>query len=202
MWVGTSRHFSRKLCAYAAFAALLPIYAIADIPLVSIVRTNDPVPGSPGANFVFFGTSAININGTVSFRSQTSQFGVFTGTSGGLIQRVAQGSDPAPDLPDGTTFALFDENIPINSHGAVAFTSIYSPNNAGSGHGAFTNNGIVNFADFQLLEANLGKISPSLNPAPANAIYLADPTTVPEPGLMSLLGTALALGLLRRRKHR
>jgi hypothetical protein len=141
MWVGTSRPFSSRLCACAALAALLPIYAAADIPLVSIVRTNDPVPGSPGTEFVFFGTPAININGTVSFRSQTSQFGVFTGTSGGLIQRVAQGSDPAPDLPDGTTFALFDENIPINSHGAVAFTSIYSPNNAGSGHGAFTNTG-------------------------------------------------------------
>ena len=122
-------------------AALSPLYANADIPLTSIARTGDPVPGSPGVNFVFFGTPAINASGTISFRSQTSQFGVFTGTTGGLIQRVAMGSDPAPDLPDGTTFALFDENIPINSHGAVAFTSIYSPNNAGSGHGEFTNTG-------------------------------------------------------------
>jgi hypothetical protein len=112
-----------------------------DIPLVSIVRTGDPVPGSPGVNFTFFGTPALNATGTISFRSQTSQFGVFTGTAGGVIRRIAQGSDPAPDLPTGTTFALFDENIPINSHGDVAFTSIYNPAPSTSGHGAFTNTG-------------------------------------------------------------
>jgi hypothetical protein len=140
MWVKTNRRFAGMI-AIAVLAALPSLYARADIPLLSIARTGDPVPGSPGTHFVFFGTPAININGTISFRSQTSQFGVFTGTMDGLIQRVAAGSDPAPDLPDGTTFALFDENIPINSHGAVAFTSVYNPGNTSGARGAFTNTG-------------------------------------------------------------
>ena len=73
-----SKHRFSVIVAGAALAAISPLYANADIPLTSIARTGDPVPGSPGVNFVFFGTPAINASGTISFRSQTSQFGVFT----------------------------------------------------------------------------------------------------------------------------
>jgi hypothetical protein len=132
----------KRRLTIAFLVALAPIYAAADMPLVSIVRTGDPIPGgAAGSHFTFFGTPALNISGTVSFRSQTSQFGVYTGTTGGVIRPIAIGSDQAPDLPPGSTFALFDENIPINSLGAVAFTSIYNPKPATAGHGAFTNTG-------------------------------------------------------------
>ena len=143
---GTFRSLQGRLIAGLVVAAIGGVATSGfagdqSIPLVEIVRTGDPIPGGTVNDlFTFFGTPAININGGVSFRSQAHQFGVFTG-SYGQIQRIALGSDPAPDLPAGSTFALFDENIPINSHGAVAFTSVFNPNPSGAGQGAFTNTG-------------------------------------------------------------
>jgi hypothetical protein len=68
--------------------------------------------------------------------------------------------------------------------------------------GDFNGDGFVDFADFQLLESNLGKTSPGLSPTPAaNAIYLSDPaSTVPEPTALALLTTAATATLLRRHR--
>lgn len=135
--------------------AFTPVFAGAYPVITPIVRTGDPIPGElSGTKFTFFGSPSINANGVVAFRSQANQFGVFTGTEGGLITRVAVGSDLAPGLPPGSTFALFDENIPLNSHGAVAFTSVYNdPTNGNGGkRGAWSDPGgnfqsIITFGD-------------------------------------------------------
>lgn len=131
------------ICGWGALA-VTPIFAGASVVITPIVRTGDPIPGEvKGTQFTFFGSSSINSNGVVAFRSQANQFGIFTGTGGGLITRVAVGSDLAPGLPAGSTFALFDENIPLNSHGAVAFTSVYNDptNPTGGRQGAWSNPG-------------------------------------------------------------
>ena len=55
MWVQSNRRFARTI-TLAALAALPALYARADIPLLSIARTGDPLPRGPGTNFVFFRT--------------------------------------------------------------------------------------------------------------------------------------------------
>jgi hypothetical protein len=140
-----------------------PVFAGAGVGVTPIVRTGDPIPGeTTGTQFTFFGAPSINVNGVVAFRSQANQFGIFTGTPGGLITRVAVGSDLAPGLPAGSTFALFDENIPINSQGEVAFTSVYNdPTHPNGGRRGAWSNPARNFqniitVDDPLVEHNHG----------------------------------------------
>src|SRR4051812_42334730 len=116
----------RHLVVAATLGAATPLLADTPIPISVIARTGDPIPGDPPkSTFTFFGVPSINLNSVVAFRSQASQFGVFAGYDG-KVHRIAVGSDPAPDLPAGATFALFYERIPIHAHPGVAFTSLYT----------------------------------------------------------------------------
>jgi hypothetical protein len=141
----TELFLRRRLLAAAALVvagAAVPAAAQA-FALHPVVRTGDPVPGGLAGEpdeFTFFAAPSVNGNGIVAFRSQTTEFGVFTGTPG-MVRRVATGSDPAPGLPPGSTFDLFDDNVPINSRGAVAFTSVYDDPTASTGgrRGAWAN---------------------------------------------------------------
>jgi hypothetical protein len=126
-----ARHLLAPIAAAAAAAAALasaPLWAWAAVLPKVIARTDDQVPGSPpGTQFTFFRAPSINTAGVVAFQAQYYQFGLFLGHPSGMFTRIAAGSDPAPGLPPGGTFALFDQNIPINSAGAVAFTSVFNP---------------------------------------------------------------------------
>jgi hypothetical protein len=105
-----------------------------------IMQVGDAAPG--GGNFSAFSLSgdyepAINQAGQVVFFARTTggpgaNQGLFIGTPGGSVAKIAIGGDSAPG---GGTFFTFPGSVSFNDNGEFAFIASFSPN--GTTGGAF-----------------------------------------------------------------
>ena len=102
---------------------------------VRIVRNGDAAPG--GGTFANFQVQSINQNGQVAFAATTTggpgqNQGIFIGSPGGAVTKVAVSGDPAPG---GGTFFTFPNVVSFNDSGEVAMIASMGP--AGATGGAF-----------------------------------------------------------------
>jgi hypothetical protein len=105
-------------------------------PIQRIAQNGDAAPG--GGTFVSFSsTDSINQSGNVAFFATTTggpgqNQGIFVGTPGGVVSRIAVSGDAAPG---GNTFFSFPGSVSFNDSGEVAFIASLGP--AGATGGVF-----------------------------------------------------------------